>query len=124
MEVPGGANFKGSVLLAEALGTATLLYAINMSQGNPMAIGLTIAANIFIFGNICGGHFNPAVSAGVYIREITARRANCSMFLYFILHVVAEIVGAAFGCLIVYLSNDKTMARTADLYPSSSDVYG
>ena len=123
MEVPGGKNFKVSVLIAEALGTATLLYAINMSKGNPMAIGLTIAANIFIFGNICGGHFNPAVSVGVYVREITAKRADGEMFFYFILHVLAEIVGAFFGCFIVYLSNDSSFSRTAYLYPAKGLLF-
>ena len=117
MEVPGGKNFKGSVLFAEFLGTATLLYAINLSGGNPIAIGLTIAANIFIFGNICGGHFNPAVSAGVFMREVMNKKADGGMFVFFLLHIVAEMAGAAFGLFWVYLCNDKGYKNTAFLNP-------
>ena len=48
MEVKNGDKHMTSVCLLEAMGTATLLYAINMSAGpfQPFAIGLTIAAAI------------------------------------------------------------------------------
>ena len=89
MEVPGGKNFKFPILFMEALGTATLLYTINLSGGAPLAVGLTISANIFIFGSCTGGHFNPAVSFGVFVREYMEGNADASMVLYLIQIVIA-----------------------------------
>ena len=75
MEVKGGWENKGYVLLFEMIGTANLLYAINTSAKNgnggwqPFAVGLTIFGNICIFGEVTGGHFNPAVTIAVLIAE-------------------------------------------------------
>ncbi len=49
MEVKNGNQHIFKVCVCEFIGTATLLYAINMSAGNelqPFAIGLTIAVAI------------------------------------------------------------------------------
>ena len=72
MEVKGGWENKSYVLLFEMIGTANLLYAVNTSQSGsfvPFAVGLTIFGNICIFGEVTGGHFNPAVTIGVLVAE-------------------------------------------------------
>jgi aquaporin Z len=73
MEVPGGHNNKVYVCIYELLGTAFLLYAINQSAEfgdfQPEAIGFTIFASITVFGGVSGGHFNPAVTMGVFTKE-------------------------------------------------------
>ena len=57
----------GTILALEAIATAGLLITINFSMGNPIAIGLYIAAFLAIAGDITGGHYNGAVTMGVYI---------------------------------------------------------
>lgn len=73
MEVKGADQHIWRVCICEFIGTASLLYAINMSAINPgfqpFAIGLTIAAAIHQFDPVTGGHFNPAVTIAVFIRE-------------------------------------------------------
>lgn len=73
MEVPGGKQNKIKVCLYEALGTAFLITAINWSaskpQLQPQTIGLSITISALILGGISGGHFNPAITIAVWIKE-------------------------------------------------------
>ena len=100
MEVKGGKENIGYVLLFEAIGTANLLYAINTSSSGghqPFSVGLTIFGNICIMGEVSGGHFNPAVTLGVLIAEGSE---NFMMNLpYAIAIIFAQLVGATAGCL-------------------------
>ena len=65
--------------LVELVGTFLFVYVIiNVSKGTtgfaqdkllgPVTITLTLLAMIIIFGNISGGHFNPAVSVAKFYR--------------------------------------------------------
>lgn len=67
MEVPNGKRNMGLVLIYEFLGTMFLVYAINISQGNSIAIALMLFCWLLIGGPISGAHYNPAVTIGVYI---------------------------------------------------------
>ena len=67
MEVPGGINRKFTVATYEMLGTGLFVYGILVSGGNALAVPIALFASIIIFGGITGGHFNPAVSLGVFI---------------------------------------------------------
>ena len=72
MEVAGGTGNKFFVFLSELLGTAMLLISINWastSDSIPQAVGLTVMVMAQIFGPISGGHFNPAVTIAVLIKE-------------------------------------------------------
>lgn len=51
------------------IGTASFIYMIIVSTGDAIAVPLALFASIIIFGGITGGHFNPAVTTGVYIKE-------------------------------------------------------
>lgn len=109
MEVPQGHKNMTAVCLYELLGTALLLISINWSAAfnngmhslQPFAIGLLLTANIMMFGAISGGHFNPAVTTGVLIRESSNIAHNIP---YYIVIVISQILGACVGCFIVFLT--------------------
>ena len=67
MEVPGNERKWLLVSVYEMLGTAFFVYCILASMGNPLAVVVGLFSSIIIFGGITGGHFNPAVSIGVFI---------------------------------------------------------
>jgi glycerol uptake facilitator-like aquaporin len=111
-------------LVAEFLGTATLLYAVvgsgifaqSLSEDvgiqvliNATSIGLALAALIWIFVPISGAHFNPVVTlAAVLNRHIPPFRA----FGYIIASTLGAIVGTifanvTFGLTAVQLSTNE-----------------
>ena len=69
MEVPGGANNKFFVSLYEFIGTALLIVTVNISNDTAVAVGIVLFTICIFIGPISGGHVNPAVSVGVYIKE-------------------------------------------------------
>lgn len=100
-------------LLAELLGTFWLVFggcgsavlAANFGgSGNPLGIafvgvslafGLTVLTGAYAFGHISGGHFNPAVSIGLWV----AGRFSARMLVPFIL---AQVAGAACAAAVLY----------------------
>lgn len=67
MEVEKGKDRKMLVFLYELFGTALFVYCVLASNGNAYAVIIGLFASIIIFGGVTGGHFNPAVTMGVYI---------------------------------------------------------
>ena len=80
MEVKGGENRKFTVMICECLGTALFIYGIILT-GTAMSIPFSLFASILIFGAITGGHFNPAVSLGVYLANIQEESNFCFLLL-------------------------------------------
>jgi aquaporin Z len=64
--------------------------------GVSLAFGLTVLTMAYAVGGISGGHFNPAVSVGLF----TAGRFDSKDLLPYI---VAQVAGAIVGALILYL---------------------
>ena len=100
MEVQGSEQRKSIVALYEAIGTALFVYMIIMSTGNAVAVPLGLFMVIVIFGDITGGHFNPAVTLGVYvwIGEYKKHVAQCLTIIF------SQLVGAAIGMSLAILS--------------------
>jgi glycerol uptake facilitator-like aquaporin len=67
MDVEKGSERKTLVAAYEALGTSIFVYLIILSTGHFIAVPLALFAVILLFGAITGGHFNPAVTLGVYM---------------------------------------------------------
>jgi aquaporin TIP len=97
----GARNF-----LAETIGTFGLIFfgvgAIMQQQttqslgttGIAVAHGLAILIGVYALGHISGGHFNPAVSFGMWI----TRRLRLPTMLYY---WVAQLLGATLAALIL-----------------------
>ena len=84
--------------LVELVGTFLFVYVIlNVSKGTsgfsqdkllgPVTITLTLLVMIIIFGNISGGHFNPAVS----VAKLMDGSIDMNHFIGFI---VVQVLGA------------------------------
>ena len=64
--------------------------------GVAFAFGLTVLTGVYAFGHISGGHFNPAVSVGLWIG---GRFDGKELVPY----IVAQILGGILGAGILYL---------------------
>ena len=82
------------------LGTALFVFAIFVSGGNPIGVPLGLFASILFFGGITGGHFNPAVSLGVYLTR--DNKAGNAVFLVMI--IVGQCLGAILGIFMSFVS--------------------
>ena len=88
--------------LMEMIGTFFLVFTIGMSVlagGNdvipPLAIGAILMVMIYAGGHISGGHFNPAVTLGVWIRGKLENKDLLPYMLY-------QTAGAVVAALLVY----------------------
>tara|TARA_Y100000816_G_C25898647_1_gene468782 strand:+ start:309 stop:575 length:267 start_codon:yes stop_codon:yes gene_type:complete len=48
--------------IAEFLGTMLLIFIILSTNGNSIAVGITVTLIVMMLGNVSGGHVNPAVT--------------------------------------------------------------
>jgi glycerol uptake facilitator-like aquaporin len=115
-ETKGLLKEKIMIFVYEFLGTFLLVQAVNYSQGTAIYIGLTLYMNILLFESVCGAHFNPAVTVGVFFMELKHWKRN---ILWLVLYLVAQFSGAFVGCLFSYSTIPE-----ADLPILHRGVYG
>ena len=105
--------------LMELIGTFFLVFTIGMSVlagGNgvipPLAIGSILMVMIYAGGHISGGHFNPAVTLGVWIRGECKTRDVLPYMLF-------QVIGAICAALLVryMLPNAQPQPRNLALVP-------
>ena len=101
-------NQGARIFLAEAIGTFGLIFfgvgAVMQQQatqtvgttGIAVAHGLAILIGVYAFGHISGGHFNPAVSFGMWL---TRRLGFRKMLAYW----VAQLLGASLAAWVLCL---------------------
>lgn len=65
-------------------------------MGVALAFGLTVLTGAFAFGHISGGHFNPAVSVGLWV----GGRFDIKDLAPYI---IAQVIGGTFAAFILYL---------------------
>jgi aquaporin Z len=104
--------FVGSMALvgASRFGPGFPLYAELIA---PFAFGLALLAALYAFAEVSGGHFNPAVSLGLFLdRRISA----ADLVGYWI----SQFVGAILASLTVLLAFTKTDVAHTTTVPSSN----
>jgi len=86
-------------VLCETLGTFYLVLTVSMTSQQsiahfaPIAIGFQLMTQVFAYGYICGGHFNPSVSAGIALSSLMHIQ---EMLRYW----VAQLIGAISATLL------------------------
>ena len=107
--------------LAEVLGTFILVLigglSILSSDGNVVAIafgfGLALLAGLYAFGEISGGHFNPAVSLGALVDG----RIDVATFIQY---VVAQAGGAVLAGVAILVAVDQDAVAATVTRPSEA----
>src|SRR5678815_527845 len=83
--------------------------------GVSLAFGLTVVTMAYAVGHISGGHFNPAVTAGLCV----AKRIPTSLVLPYI---VAQVIGAIVAAAVLYLSPADTLDLSCRLVLQQTDM--
>jgi aquaporin Z len=82
-------------------------------MGVALAFGLTVLTMVYAFGHISGGHFNPAITVGMY----TARRTPAADVAPYI---IAQALGAIAGASVLYIiASGKPGFSLADGFASN-----
>ena len=97
-----GHDRKFTVCAIEAIGTSLLLFGI-ISTNNAVSIPFVVFAPIVYWGDLTGGHFNPAVTLGVFI-TLGEYSKN---WVFMIMIIASEIFGGMIGILLAYLGEFK-----------------
>ncbi len=101
--------------LAEFIGTFFLIFTIGMTVIDPggagalapVAIGSALMVMVYATGHISGGHVNPAVTIGVWLR---GKCAVADVVPYIIAQCLAA---AAAGALVLYLKQGEVVVALA-----------
>jgi aquaporin Z len=117
------------VYAAEVLGTFTLVFVgmLSILSANVLqapiqvavafGFGLALLAGLYAFGDVSGGHYNPAVSLGLFLER---RLAASDLIAYWI----AQFVGAILAALAVLAAFDQdAVASTATLPGVASSAW-
>jgi aquaporin Z len=91
-------------LTVEFIGMFIFMFTVGMATNKagagalaPLAIGSVLMVMVFAGGHVSGGHFNPAVSAAVFLR---GRMASNEFGAYLVVQFVAAVIA---GLLVRYV---------------------
>ena len=80
----------------------------------PFAFGLALLAGLYAFAEVSGGHFNPAVSLGLYLD----RRIDTSDLIGYWL---AQFIGAILASLLLLVASSKAAVAATTTRPTAGD---
>ncbi|RZK62710.1 MAG: aquaporin Z [Hymenobacter sp.] len=85
--------------------------------GVSLAFGLTVLTMAFAFGHISGGHFNPAVTVGLWLAGRQGPR-------FVLPYIVAQVVGATAGAGVLYVIASGSPAYSLATNGLATNGYG
>ncbi len=89
-------NIPLPALVAELVGTFVLA-TVALTIGQPLLVGLVLIVLVFGLGSISGGHFNPAVTFGLWsVKKIEAVKMGFYWVSQFIGGILALFVSQLF----------------------------
>ena len=101
-------------LVVEFVGMSLFVFTVGMATNKsgagalaPLAIGSVLMVIVFAGGHISGGHFNPAVSAAVFLR---GRMASNEFVAYVVTQCVAAVIA---GLLVRYVGGREVHTPVA-----------
>ncbi len=87
--------------------------------GVALAFGLTVVTGAYAFGHISGGHFNPAVSIGLWAAK--QFRGGTDLLGY----IIAQVLGAIVGAGVIYLiASGKSGFTLSGSNPLATNGFG
>lgn len=94
----------------EFLGNIVLVFAVNASLGNGIAVGLVYFFLNCLLVGITGAHFNPAVTLGVWIN----RDKSWHTLIQLISYTIAQVCGSLTSVTLMWhLQKDSTLDAEA-----------
>jgi aquaporin Z len=78
----------------------------------PFAFGLALLAGLYAFGEVSGGHYNPAVSVAMFLDRRLSARDLVGFW-------IAQFAGAILGSLILLLATNQADVASTATKPSS-----
>jgi aquaporin Z len=100
--------FVGTTAIVGAIRTDTPVLIVI-----PFAFGLALLAGLYAFGEVSGGHYNPAVSLGIFL---DGRMSTTDLLGYW----VAQFAGAILASLVLLLATSKAEVAATATTPSSN----
>lgn len=98
--------------IMEAAGTFFLVLVFGFT-GDPLAIGLSLMALLYVGVRVSGAHYNPAVTIAFFLKK----RINTAQLLGYI---SSQLLGAFLGAFVIYLLAGSVFYVSP---PSTTDLY-
>jgi aquaporin Z len=115
-----------SKCVAELLGTFFLTYTVATCDGNKFlaafAIGTSLATSIYGLGFVSGGHFNPAVTVGVFVHKITTKDSNNDP-KELLFYIISQVIGACLATFLVSHFLDISVGMPAAGHYTKHETY-
>jgi aquaporin Z len=102
-------EFTGTFMLCFTVATAAS--ALNTSQLVPLGIGSMLMVMVYAGGSVSGGHYNPAVTLGVYIRSLFGATHDRFTIIHAVVYFFSQVFGAMLATYTAWgvLEGNKTM---------------
>ena len=105
-----------TVCALEMFGTALFLFGI-ISQNSAIIIPFMLLAPVVIFGDVTGGHFNPAVTLGVFLTLGDYGKNLVFMIMIWISQILGGLLGIGLAWLGAFGKTDAMVPVLAPFNP-------